>query len=145
MSQADIVLSRLEKVRRTAPDKWAARCPAHDDKGPSLAIRELSDGRLLLHCFAGCSVPEIVTAVGLQLSDLFPPKVQDPTQPMKGGRRPWIPADAFEAARLEVGIAAVIASDMIRRRDVSTADFERLIVASGRLNKIAEVAYGTRG
>jgi putative DNA primase/helicase len=33
---------------------WVARCPAHADRTPSLSIREAEDGRLLLHCFAGC-------------------------------------------------------------------------------------------
>jgi putative DNA primase/helicase len=34
---------------------WVARCPAHVDRTPSLSIREADDGRLLLHCFAGCA------------------------------------------------------------------------------------------
>jgi hypothetical protein len=33
---------------------WTARCPAHDDRNPSLSITEDRDGRVLLHCFAGC-------------------------------------------------------------------------------------------
>lgn len=38
-------------------------CPAHNDRAPSLSIRELDDGRALLHCFAGCAYPEILAAV----------------------------------------------------------------------------------
>ncbi len=33
---------------------WIARCPAHDDRHPSLSISE-RDGKLLVHCHAGCS------------------------------------------------------------------------------------------
>lgn len=69
---ADSLISLLDKVKSTGKSRWQARCPAHPDKGPSLSIREMDDGRVLVHCFAGCSVHEIVQAVGLELSDLFP-------------------------------------------------------------------------
>nr|WP_225777337.1 virulence-associated protein E [Pseudomonas sp. Marseille-Q3773] len=68
----DKVILRLEKVRPTGTGKWKACCPAHDDKHPSLAIRETSDGVVLLKCWAGCTTIEIVSAIGLELRDLFP-------------------------------------------------------------------------
>ena len=71
---AEEMLSRLEKVKRTGPGRWIARCPAHDDKDPSLSIRELDDGGFLLHCFASCGVDDVVAAIGIELSDLFPEK-----------------------------------------------------------------------
>ena len=90
---ADALISKLDKVKRTGNDRWQARCPAHDDKGPSLSIRETEDGRVLVHCFAGCSVPEIVQAVGLELSDLFPPRLNgDHARPE---RRPFPAADVL--------------------------------------------------
>ncbi|HEX8215048.1 MAG TPA: toprim domain-containing protein [Allosphingosinicella sp.] len=39
------------------------RCPAHDDRTPSLSVR-LGRSRLLLHCFAGCEAGEILRALG---------------------------------------------------------------------------------
>lgn len=42
---------------------WLARCPAHEDKGPSLSVANGTDGRLLLHCFGGCSFVEIREAL----------------------------------------------------------------------------------
>jgi DNA primase len=51
---------------------WQARCPAHADKSPSLTICEGQDHRLLIHCFGGCTVTEICTALHLTLRDLFP-------------------------------------------------------------------------
>ena len=44
---ADKLISQLESVRSTGGDRWIARCPAHEDKSPSLAIREVED-RLFL-------------------------------------------------------------------------------------------------
>lgn len=64
------VLERLQGVKRSNGG-WVARCPAHDDKEPSLKISEGSDGRTLMHCHAGCALPSVVGAIGLSETDLF--------------------------------------------------------------------------
>src|SRR5262245_63803480 len=61
-------------------DHWTARCPSHDDDGPSLSIR-LEGGRILLHCFAGCDTKAILDAVGLNWGDLFLDGGAGPTRP----------------------------------------------------------------
>ncbi|MGC8733298.1 MAG: hypothetical protein ACP5RC_13730 [Halothiobacillaceae bacterium] len=43
-------------------DGWSARCPAHEDRKPSLSITE-RDGRLLVHCHAGCPQDTVVDAL----------------------------------------------------------------------------------
>lgn len=63
------ILKRLDRVRR-ARNGWTARCPAHDDKNPSLSITK-KDGKTLLKCHAGCETEAIVKAVGLTMPDLF--------------------------------------------------------------------------
>lgn len=50
---------------------FIACCPAHADRSPSLSIREGIDGRVLLHCFAGCSVESVCDALRIKVSDLF--------------------------------------------------------------------------
>jgi hypothetical protein len=42
---------------------WVARCPAHDDRTPSLSIRDGENGRLLLKCFADCLWEQIAEAL----------------------------------------------------------------------------------
>jgi len=69
-------LTHLDKVRKTGK-QYQAVCPSHDDKSPSLSIKQ-GDDRILLYCHAGCSADEITGAMGLQLRDLF-----DGTQPIK--------------------------------------------------------------
>lgn len=64
-------LASLVAARRTGPGTWQARCPAHQDRLPSLSIREGNDGRILLHCFAGCSHMSIAAALGLNVRELF--------------------------------------------------------------------------
>jgi hypothetical protein len=48
-----------------------ALCPAHEDHEPSLSVNEGDDGRALIKCFAGCTNPEVVAALDLDMSDLF--------------------------------------------------------------------------
>jgi hypothetical protein len=75
------VLERLDHVKRNGSG-WIARCPAHEDRKPSLAIAAGDDGRVLLTCHAGCDVELILAALGLEKRDLF--------QPNGNGARPEI-------------------------------------------------------
>ena len=68
----DTILEHLDMVRGRN-GKYQARCPAHDDKDPSLSISETSNGTVLVKCFAGCTADEIVGSIGLELKALFPP------------------------------------------------------------------------
>lgn len=74
---AELILSHLSKVRRMGPDRWMACCPAHQDKSPSLSIRECSDGRVLIHCWTGCGANDVLDAIGLTFDALFPEKLTD--------------------------------------------------------------------
>lgn len=71
--QINALLSRLDQYRETGKGQYLARCPAHDDRSPSLSIKELPDGRILINCFAGCGALDVITAVGLDWDALFPP------------------------------------------------------------------------
>ncbi len=81
------ILTRLNKVRKLSKG-WIACCPSHDDHNPSLSIGIGKDGKLLLHCFAGCTYEAIVEALNLQPSDLSPidaaasPRQKETTQPI---------------------------------------------------------------
>lgn len=68
-------LGRLQGVRG-AGRNYRARCPAHDDRNPSLSVREGNDGRILLKCHAGCETAAVVGALGLSLGDLMPVAVR---------------------------------------------------------------------
>lgn len=78
------LLSRLEGVKRTAADRWLAKCPLHDDRHASFGVKLTDDGAILMHCFAGCDTGAILAAIGLSFNDLFPPRTAreiDPTKP----------------------------------------------------------------
>lgn len=63
------ILPKLSKVKKTA-NGWLALCPAHQDKTQSLSVSS-ADRKVLLKCFAGCDTQTIVSALGLEMKDLF--------------------------------------------------------------------------
>lgn len=134
---ADALLDRLERVKKT-PNGWAARCPAHGDKGPSLSVRELDDGRVLVHCFAGCDVHQIVGAVGLQITDLFPPRETSHHYPRE--RRPFPAADVLRAIGFEVLVVMTAGAALLDGKPFNQADRERLALAVGRIRAAAKYA-----
>src|SRR5262249_1992036 len=45
---------------RKAGSGWAAHCPAHDDRTPSLSIRD-AEGKVLVRCHAGCDQERVIS------------------------------------------------------------------------------------
>jgi hypothetical protein len=130
---AENLIARLDAVRITGLGRWLARCPAHEDRHPSLAIRALEDGRTLLHCFAGCQIDSVVSALGLRLSDLFPSRPSDyPPE-----RRPWPAEDVLRAAAHEALIAAIAIQNVACGKPLSTEDRNRALLAAERLRDAA--------
>src|SRR5262249_31687832 len=86
------LLPLLQKVQKNG-EGFKACCPAHDDRNPSLSVKEDEQGKVLLHCFAGCQNEAIVRALGISLRDLYPrvdaPVSQQPNRPQPH-RRPTL-------------------------------------------------------
>ena len=61
-------------VARRSGSCWMAKCPAHKDNNPSLSIRD-ADGKVLLHCHAGCSQSNVIDA--LQSMGLWQPETTE--------------------------------------------------------------------
>lgn len=131
------LLARLDRVTQTGADRWLACCPAHDDKSPSLSIREVSDGRLLIHCWANCSPADVMANVGLSLADLFPQRHRDQYQkPMRSGER-WVPRDALSAVAREMLIVLHAADQLCQGIPLDDRDVSRVAVAAGRVRNAA--------
>ena len=81
MSPAERFIPRLPWSKRTGNGRWIAKCPSHRDRSPSLSISEKQDGTLLIKCHAECEPEAIVSAVGLGLSDLYPPLLKSDYRP----------------------------------------------------------------
>lgn len=131
------LLSRLDRVRRTGPSTWVASCPTREDKRPSMTIREMDDGRILLHDFGGDSVESILGALGLTFSDLYPPRPADPAYIGKPERRAFPAADILRALSFESLIVALAGRAILDGKHTE-ADQARLIQAVGRIQAGAD-------
>ena len=131
---ADTLLHRLDGVRPTGQDQWVARCPAHEDKSPSLSIAE-KDDRVLIHCHAGCDVNEVVDAVGLNITDLFPPR-QDRGKPVK--RRPDY-RGMWMLSRHAFWVLAIATADLDNNKPLNEKDMESVRIARARIFDVLEV------
>jgi hypothetical protein len=79
------------------------QCPAHDDRFPSLSVRQ-GDDRVLVHCHAGCSAEAICAALGLSLADLFDAPADRPAQRRIAETYQYVDRDGvelFEVVRYE--------------------------------------------
>lgn len=137
----ETLLSRLQGVKAgNAVGRWMARCPAHEDRSPSLTIRLVDDGRILLHCFAGCSAVDVIGACGLAMTDLFPECLTREYLPKV--HMPFSPLDALNCLVLESAIVAIASSDVSLGKILSDEDASRVCTAAGRIATALEVIHG---
>ena len=137
-SPITVMLGRLEKVTDRGGGQYSALCPAHEDKNPSLRIREIDD-RLLLFCHAGCQSNEIVAAVGLSLADLFnTPRTKDYVKPLPRQQR-WDWRALLQTVAHESLVVAIAAGDMSKNITLSDDDKERLAESVTRIRAAVEL------
>lgn len=141
---ADTLLQHLDGVKRTGAETWLARCPAHDDKRPSLSVRETGDGRVLLNCWAGCATGDVLAAVGLTFSDLFPPDPSRTDHRQRGERRPFPAADVLRAVAQESLLVAIAAARVCDGHPLTDDGRARLMLAAQRLQAAADASGVSR-
>jgi hypothetical protein len=137
----DALLSRLDGLKAgNGVGRWIARCPAHEDRSPSLTIRLEDDGRILVHCFAGCSAIDVVGALGLAMTDLFP-------EPLTKGflpriRAPFSALDAMRCLARESSVVTLAACDIVAGKALTDKDLDRIATAAGRISTALEMVHG---
>lgn len=138
----DTLLSRLDGVKRSRKNSWMSRCPAHNGDGRSLAITHADDGRILIHCFAHrCEPGDILAAVGMSVSDLFPEPLNRehmPMRPMKFGVSGF---DVIQAMRREMHVVGEITYAM-SKGSVDEELRERAAVAADRIRTALDLCDG---
>jgi hypothetical protein len=142
---ADVLLSRLTRVRKTGQGRWVACCPSHGKgSNTALAVRELPDGRVLLHDFGGCAIESVLAAVGMVVGDLFPERLTavesvGDRRYRSGGHR--VPAgDVLIATSRDTLIAATVARGIADVGEASDSEVQLLFAVAARLAAAAEVA-----
>lgn len=86
---------------RKARQGWTARCPAHDDREPSLSIHD-ANGKVLVHCHAGCDQRQVIAV--LRTRGLW--AANEACRFRRSARRPVIerPPEQNAAQRSEVAL-----------------------------------------
>ena len=129
----DALLDRLDGVKETGPGKYLSRCPSHDDRSPSLAIKDGDDGRILLHCFAGCETESVLSAIGLTFSDVMPERIgQEHTY--KPLRNRISAKDTLSTLDHESLVVAIIGADFLENKEIDDETWSRLASAIERVN-----------
>lgn len=93
---------------------------------------------MLVKCFAGCSVEDILGAVGLEITELFPPTdkrewVAQEKSVKFGGIR-FSAIDALRCLSGEGSVLLLLACDMAEGKVLKEAERDRLVTAVGRIN-----------
>lgn len=124
-------------------EQFKARCPAHDDKKPSLAITE-KDGKILLKCWSGCTTEEIVSSLGLKVSNLFTDSNLSPQQRQQYAKKKTV-KKCLEMLEIEVHIFYQCLVQLLHTdTPLSDEDKARNIVAQNRIIKLIGQLNDTR-
>lgn len=122
MTPIEKLLPCLTAVRASGKDRWMAQCPSHEDKRPSLSVRQFQDGSLSVKCFAGCSTGNVLSAVSLNPSDLFPRQNDDYASghaPRPGP--PWRDLISYlreDLQAIQIGAARLASGEKLERKDL---------------------------
>lgn len=136
-ANVEILLARLEQVRQYGQG-WRAKCPSCGGRSrDKVSIATGGDGRILLHCFSGCSAAEVVQAAGLQLGDLFPERLA-PESPEDRRRMRLLARQAgwgaaLETLEFEARIVLIAAAELDAGKPLAEDDRARLALAMERI------------
>lgn len=133
------LLGMLDGVRGKG-NSFMAKCPAHEDSSPSLAIRFTGD-RILMHCFAGCETQHVCESIGLTLADLMPERAGDPKRAFEDRFRA---SDLLAICAHDLLVASVIVNDASSGRPVSLDAMNDLAKIAGRLQQAADLSIRGR-
>jgi hypothetical protein len=139
------LIDRLESVVKTGKG-WRARCPAHGGKSASLAITESDNGTLLVHCFAGCQVHDVLASVGMDMGDLFARKdlrSMSPAERSQLRQAAMLPRwrAALDVLVTESSVVLIGASQLGDGQPLEESDLTRLHVAALRIFDAQEVLH----
>ena len=139
----ETLISRLDSVKETGHGKYVARCPAHDDKSPSLAIKECGDGRILIHDFAGCETEDVLAAIGLEFSDVMPERIGT-EHSYKRMRQPFDARQVLATLDHESLVVSIIGADFLEHKDIDDDTWFRLGDAVNRINSARSLCAPAR-
>ena len=138
----DALLSRLDHVQH-GTHGWRADCPNGHKTHGTLSLAQGDNGRLLLHCFAGCSTADVLGALGLALADVMPERLRDESPEGRRTAQQRFRLASVTAAigviEREARIVHLAGCDLLRGNVLDVADVQRLGEAVERIEAAREV------
>lgn len=140
--RAEVLLNRLSSVSKSG-NGWRARCPScSGGRRDNVSIAEI-DGRVLVHCFAGCAKDDVLSAVGLTWKDIAPPRSW-PLSPeeLRRERQRLREVGVSQAANTlvrEIFVIQAAAEKVARGLPLSSEDAARLAESAASIDAIAAV------
>ena len=133
----DLVLARLDNPRPSGRNRWRCVCPSCGGNKSALSVGIGDDDAVLLRCWKGCDAAAVVGSLGLQLHELFPPKLSGHgSAPMR--RRGMLTAgQAMEVTAFECLLVWTAASNLANGHALTNDDRDRLGVAAQRIQSLA--------
>ena len=139
------ILARLEGVRRSGRG-YRARCPACGGRSRKVSLTETGSGTVLLHAFCGCSAAQVLDAIGLTLTALFPAPMRPSTpEEHRAVRRAWREAQwgaALDVLVFEGTVVLIAGRQIVAGEPLNPADRARLALAVRRLSDARAVLRG---
>lgn len=129
--------SMLEGVTCENGDSFMAKCPAHDDKSPSLKVT-YRENKILLYCYSGCMAQEILDSLDLKWKDLFDSKWTAAEQQAFAERKKMEKVDPIE---VEKNIILIMRNRREDGKYISVEDEARELLAKQRFKHLSR-AYG---
>lgn len=145
--QLQAVVSRLDGVRKSRKG-FTARCPAHEDQSASLSIADGEHG-VVVRCFAGCATDDVLGAIGLTFSDLYPPRERGSMTPEQRSHTRLAVQQAGWAAALttlasDVLTVEAVAGMLATGHPLAQIDLDALSAARQRIHYAKETLCGRR-
>jgi len=122
------ILSRFSKVYKSGEGEYQCLCPSHDDSTASLGLKFKED-KMILNCFAGCSMESILQASGLDWGDVMPDSRDDDAK----GSMKFNPYAVLKATRNDVLFVALCASQVSNSSPLEDSDKQKLLEVTSRL------------
>lgn len=140
MRPIDVVLARLDNPKVTGSNRWRSICPSCGGSSASaLSVGIGHDDAVLLKCFKGCDVSQVIGALGLEVTDLFP-RALGPgggSPPLR--RRAMLSArQAIDLIEFECLLVWTAAFNLANGHALTPDDLSRLAVAGRRIQAAIE-------
>jgi hypothetical protein len=134
------LLMRFEMVKPSGSDAWVCNCPnpVHKRHERRLAIA-IKDGVILMHCFACMDTHAILSAVGLELADLYPERIKDPSPEARAKAREAFHRAAWKAALRVLSRETTVIESAAFKGLASDADRARFRLARARIDDCRSV------